>query len=166
VTKRASLPVLLALAVGQWLWSGCGRNGSMTSQSQGNSSHSSRAPGTHANHEDSQRLKKAMIEQSRKEALEMMRTGRGLEREKPLPNPICGPGRPVPDYANYYEVHDDYPAYLLCTFRVMSNITTQATNRRGLRPRCCRCAILVRRASGRPFNGSRSLSLTAPIARV
>ena len=118
MTKRAALPVLVALAISQWLCSGCRRNQNITSQPQGNSSYSRRAPAPRGNEEDSQQSKHAMIEQRRKEALEMMRTGRGRKREKRLPNPICGPGRPLPDYVNFYEVHENYPAYLLCTFSV------------------------------------------------
>ena len=141
--KRIILLVLLAFAVSEWLCSGCGRNDNMTSQSQDKSLPSSRAPGTRASDGEHQQSMDAVAEQYRKEARERNRIGRGLKIEQPQPNPICGPGRPVPDFVNYYEVHDDYPTYLLCTFRVNEQHYDPSNE-----PAWFKAALLQMRSSG------------------
>ena len=36
----------------------------------------------------------------------------------PLPNSQTGPGRPLPNYVNFYTVDDSFPSYLLCEYAV------------------------------------------------
>jgi hypothetical protein len=58
----------------------------------------------------------AIMAQSRKEYEQRMNgTLKGFVH---LPNYPVGPGRPQPIKINFYEIHDDYPAYLLCTYEV------------------------------------------------
>jgi len=58
----------------------------------------------------------AIMAQSRKEYEERM--AGTLKGWAHLPNYPTGPGRPLPIKVNFYELHDDYPTYLLCTYEV------------------------------------------------
>jgi hypothetical protein len=94
--KRLIFMALFALAIGQWLCSGCRRSDNMTAQSQGsNTTHPNRTPETRASPYAPQSGDKEhrqpidpIVEQHWKEAEEMMRTGRGRKIEKRLPNPM------------------------------------------------------------------------------
>jgi len=117
--------MLLVLAVGGCMCGGCGRSNNTSSQSQSGSSNSSTPPGTLAGQgvppsSNNEQSLQAAVAQSRQEYDQMVRTGQGLKIVS-LPNPPTGPGMPLPDYVNFYEISDRYPTYLLCTYKVNEN---------------------------------------------
>ena len=86
------------------------------------------------NAENYQKAKEAALAESKKEYEEMVRHPETITNrppsEWPFPNFETGPGRPLPNYVNFYSMDDHFCAYLLCEYAVKEEHYAQTNESR------------------------------------
>lgn len=84
------------------------------------------------NAKEYQRAKDAALAEGEREYEEKMRHPELLTNpppsEWPLPNYQTGPGRPLPNYLNFYTMDDHFPSYLLCEYAVEEKSYNQSND--------------------------------------
>jgi hypothetical protein len=117
-----NLRLFIAVGVG-CLLIGCGRDSDGSKNSAAGEQNETETPldEEHAVH---QRALEEAVDSGDKDYEERMRSP--PTNQLRLPNPEIGPGRPFPQYVNFYTMDERFPAYLLCEYPVSADAYDQS----------------------------------------
>jgi hypothetical protein len=114
--KRAKCLVWIVLAVSLSSIAGFGQTNGVSSNGVINTVEGP------MNAKDYQQAKEAAVAEGEREYQEKLRHPELLTNpppsERPFPNYQTGPGRPLPNYLNFYTMDDHFPMYLQCEYAV------------------------------------------------
>jgi len=124
--KRSNCLVWFVLATSLCLFAGCARHNEALPSGSSAIAPTSQTPSG----QDTNRLAGAHIDWEKGDKDNEERLRNPHPSDWPFPNFQTGPGRPLPNYLNFYTMDDRYPAYLLCEYAVESKPYNQ-TNESG-----------------------------------